>query len=170
MIFSLTTTPKDFKNVLMGQRWKQATWPKRGGWRWSKIEEYKEESDANLNRHALRPNKNIGIWCKPQLTCFETKQKYWNTCPRKLKFIFLIENPDPTFIIETRTKGISITPWPSDYNWITNQRYKVWTLQGRIPDKFIVLEEPKEEQSPTFSNFYSIILYYNKCVLLIRHD
>ena len=96
--------------------------------------------------------------------------KYWNTCPRKLKFKFLIENPDPTFIIETRTKGISITPWPSDYNWITNQRYKVWTPQGRIPDKFTVLEEPKEEQSLTFSDFYSIILYYNECVLLIRYD
>ena len=36
-------------------------------------------SEANLNRHALRPNKNIGIF-------------------------------DPTFIIEMRTKGISITP------------------------------------------------------------
>ena len=57
------------------------------------------KGDANLNRHALRPNK-----------------QYWNNCPRKLKFIFLIENLDPTFIIETRTKGISITPWPSDYN------------------------------------------------------
>ena len=33
--------------------------------------------DANLNRHALRPNK-----------------QYWNNCPRKLKFRFLIENPE----------------------------------------------------------------------------
>ena len=95
--------------------------------------------DANLNRHVLRPNK-----------------QYWNNCPRKLKFRFLIENPDPTIIIETRTEGISITPWPSDYNWITDQRYKVWTPQGRISDKFTVLEEPKEEQSLTFSDFYSI--------------
>ena len=38
-----------------------------------------------------------------------------------------------------------------------NQRYKVWTTQGRIPDKFIVLEEPKEEQSFTFFDFYSIM-------------
>ena len=113
---------------------------------------------ANFNRHALRPNKNIGIWCKPQSTRFETQQKYWNTCPRKLKFRFLIENPDPTFIIKTWTKGISITPWPSDYNWITNQRYKVWTPQERISDKFTVLEEPKEEQSLTFFYFYSIVL------------
>ena len=37
-----------------------------------------------------------------------------------------------------------------------NQRYKIWTPQGRIPDKFIVLEEPKEKQSLTFSDFYSI--------------
>ena len=43
-------------------------------------------------------------------------------------------------------------------------------LQGRIPDKFTVLEEPKEEQSLTFSDFYSIILYYNECMLLISHD
>ena len=105
-------------------------------------------------RIILRPNK-----------------QYWNNCPRKLKFRFLIENPDPTFVIEMRTKGISITPWPSDYNWITNQRYKVWTPQGRIPDKFTVLEEPKEEQSLTFSDFlFNSCLYYNECMLLIRHD
>ena len=29
--------------------------------------------------------------------------------------------------------------------------------QGRIPDKFTVFEEPKEEQSLTFSDFYSMI-------------
>ena len=70
-----------------------------------------------------------------------------------------------------QTKGISIIPWPNDYNWITDQRYKVWTPQGRIPDKFIVLEEPKEEQSLTFSDFYSNNpLYYNECMLFIRHD
>ena len=51
-----------------------------------------------------------------------------------------------------------------------NRRYKVWTPQGRIPDKFTVLEEPKEEQSLTFSDFYSIVVYYNECTLLIRHD
>ena len=38
-----------------------------------------------------------------------------------------------------------------------NRRYKVWTPQGRILDKFTVLEEPKEEQSLTFSDFYSIV-------------
>ena len=59
-------------------------------------------------------------------------------------------------IIESRTKGINRL-WPNDYNWITNQRYKVWTPQGRIPDKFTVLEEPKEKLSLTFSDFYSII-------------
>ena len=52
------------------------------------------------------------------------------------------------FISETRTKGISNRPWPNDYNWITNRRYKVWKPQGRILDKFTVLEEPKEEQKP----------------------
>ena len=45
--------------------------------------------DANLNQHALRSNKY-----------------YRNTCPRKLKFIFLIENPNPTSINEMQTKGI----------------------------------------------------------------
>ena len=60
-------------------------------------------------------------------------------------------------IIESRTNGIN-KPWPNDYNWIMNQRYKVWTPQGRIPDKFTVLEEPKEEQNLTFSDFYSINL------------
>ena len=29
--------------------------------------------------------------------------------------------------------------------------------QGRIPDKFTVFEELKEEQSLTFSDFYSMI-------------
>ena len=77
--------------------------------------------------------------------------------PKKTKIQIFDRNPDPTFIIETRTKGIRVTPWPNDYNWITNQRYKVWTPQGRIPDKFTVLEEPKEEQNLTFSDFYSII-------------
>ena len=36
-----------------------------------------------------------------------------------------MENPDPTFIIEMRTKRISNKPWPNDYNEIMNQRYKV---------------------------------------------
>ena len=40
--------------------------------------ERERELDANLNRHALRPNKNIGICCEPQSTCFETQQKYWD--------------------------------------------------------------------------------------------
>ena len=77
--------------------------------------------------------------------------------PKKAKIQIFDRNPDPTFIIEMRTKGIRVTPWPNDYNWITNQRYKVWTPQGRIHDKFTVLEEPKEDQNLTFSYFYSII-------------
>ena len=73
-------------------------------------------------------------------------------------------------IIESQTKGIN-RPWPNDYNWITNQRYKVWTPQGRIPDKFTVLEEPKEEEKPhVFSDFNSINLHNNECMLFIRHD
>ena len=40
-----------------------------------------------------------------------------------------------------------------------NQKYKVWTPQEGIPDKFIVLEKPKEEQSLTFFDFYSIISF-----------
>ena len=89
--------------------------------------------------------------------------------PKKLKFRFWW-NPDPTFISETRTKGISNRHWPIDYNGIMNRRYKVWTPQRRIPDKFTVLEEPKEEKSLTFFYFYSIVVYYNECMLLIRHD
>ena len=62
---------------------------------------------------------------------------------------------DPMIIIESRTRGIN-RPWPNDYNynWITNQKYKVWMPQGRISDKFTVLEESKEEQSFTFFAFY----------------
>ena len=30
--------------------------------------------------------------------------------------------------------------------------------QGGIPDKFTVFEKPKEEQSLTFSDFYSIVV------------
>ena len=38
-----------------------------------------------------------------------------------------------------------------------NRRYKIWTPQERILDKFTVLEEPKEEvKHHVFSNFYSI--------------
>ena len=76
--------------------------------------------------------------------------------PKKTKIQILIENPDPTFTSEMWTKGISNRHWPNDYNGIMNQRYKIWTPQGRIPDKFAVLEEPKEEQNLTFSDFYSI--------------
>ena len=65
--------------------------------------------------------------------------------PKKAKIQIFDRNPNPTFTIETQTKGISRIPWPSDYNWITNQRYKVWMPQGRISDKFTILEEPKEE-------------------------
>ena len=36
-----------------------------------------------------------------------------------------------------------------------NQRYKVWTPQGRIPDKFTVLEEPKRRAKPhIFPDFF----------------
>ena len=107
---------------------------------------------------------------------FEIQQKYWNMLrtsidtlwnptkileylPKKAKIQIFMENPDPTFISETRTKGISNRPWSNDYNGIMNQRYKVWTPQERLSDKFTVLEEPKEEQSLTFFfYYYSIIL------------
>ena len=74
------------------------------------------------------------------------------------------------FISETRTKSISNRPWPNAYNGITNQRYNVWTPQGRIPDKFTVFEEPKEEQSLTFFLFNKKYPYYNECVLFICHE
>ena len=70
--------------------------------------------------------------------------------PKKTKIQILIENPNPTFTSEMQTKGISNWPWPNDYNEIINQRYKIWMPQGRIPDKFTVLEEPKEEQTSPF--------------------
>ena len=35
-----------------------------------------------------------------------------------------------------------------------------WTPQGRIPDKFTVLPEPKEEQNLTFSDFYTMSACY----------
>ena len=109
--------------------------------------------DANLSRHVLRRNKILEY------------------LPKKTKIQIFDRNSNPVFIIETWTKGIRVIPWPNDYNWMTNQRYKVWTPQGRIPDNFIVLEKPKEEQSLTFSDFYSIIsFYYNECMLFIRHD
>ena len=55
-------------------------------------------------------------------------------------------------IIESRIKGIKF------------ERHKEESLISS-------LEEPKEEQSLTFSDFYSIIyLYYNECMLFIRHD
>ena len=77
-------------------------------------------------------------------------------------------NSNPTFINEMQTKGIGNGSQPNDYNRITNRRYIIWTSQRRIPDKFKVLEEPKEEAKPhVFSDFYSIILYYNKCMLFI---
>ena len=98
--------------------------------------------------------KKSTLWCKPQSTHFEIQQTILEYLLKKAKIQIFDRNPDPMVIIETRTKGISITPWPSDYNWITNQRYKVWTPQGRISDNFIVLEEPKEEQNLTFSNFF----------------
>ena len=70
-----------------------------------------------------------------------------------------------------RTKSISNRPQPNDYNWIMNKMYKIWTPQGRILDKFTVLEEPKEKEKPNvFSDFYSIILHYNECMLFIRHN
>ena len=46
-------------------------------------------------------------------------------------------------------------------------------LQERIPNKFAVLEEPREEAKPHFfffPDFYSKILHYNECMLFIRHD
>ena len=98
------------------------------------------------------------LWYQMMRTSIDTlwdPTKILEYLPKKAKIHIFDRNPDPTFIIETQTKGISVTPWPNDYNWITNQRYKVWTPQGRIPDKFTVLEEPKEEQSLTF--FYLFI-------------
>ena len=90
---------------------------------------------------------------QPSIDTLWDPTKILEYLPKKAKIQILIENPDPTFVSETRTKGISNRPWPNDYNGIMNQRYKVWTPQRRIPDKFIVHEEPKEEQSLTISDF-----------------
>ena len=71
-----------------------------------------------------------------------------------------------------QTKGKSNRPQPNDYNRIANRRYKIWTSQRRIPDKFKVLEEPKQEAKSHifFFDIYLIILHYNECMLFIRHD
>ena len=104
------------------------------------------------------------IMCTLVLLMRTSIDKLWDSTkileylPKKTKIKIFDRNPDPTFIIETQTRSIRVTPWSNDYNWITNQMYKVWTLQEKIPDKFTVLEEPKEEQSLTFSDFYSIVL------------
>ena len=60
--------------------------------------------------------------------------------PRKTEIHIFDRNPNPTFIIETRTKGIRVTPWPNDYNWIRKQRYKVWTPQGIIYDTLTFID------------------------------
>ena len=57
-----------------------------------------------------------------------------------------------------RTKGISNRPRANDYNWIKNWRYKIWTPQGRISNKFIVLEESREEAKP---HVFIFILFNN---------
>ena len=85
--------------------------------------------------------------------------------PKKAKIQIFDRNSNPTFISETGTKSISNRPWPNDYNWITKRRYKVWTPQGRIVDKFTVLEETKEEQSLTFFWF----LFNNSIILQWVH-
>ena len=69
-------------------------------------------------------------------------------------------NPDPTFISETQTKDISNRSRLNDYNWITNQKYKIWMSQGRILDKFIVLEEPKETKPHNFYFYFFIYFIF----------
>ena len=77
--------------------------------------------------------------------------------PKKAKIQILIENPDPMFISETRIKGISNRPWPNDYNGIMNQRYKIWRTKKRA-------------KAHIFWFLFNDHLYYNECMLLIRHD
>ena len=82
--------------------------------------------------------------------------------PKKAKIQILIENHDPTFTSEMRTKGISNRSWPNDYNGIINQRYKVWTPQGRIPDKFTVLEESREQSK---THVFLIFIQYSSITM-----
>ena len=128
--------------------------PKKKFWSFVMIIEIIIKVNTIDSNHIVSIKKKSTLWCKPQSTHFEIQQTILEYLLKKAKIQIFDRNPDPMVIIETRTKGISITPWPSDYNWIMNQRYKVWTPQGRISDNFIVLEEPKEEQSLTFSNFF----------------
>ena len=92
-------------------------------------------------------------------THFETQQIILEYLPKKAKIQILIATLNPMFINETQTKGINNRPWPNDYNWITNQRYKIWMPHGRIPDKLTVLEEPKEEAKPHVFFFFFLILF-----------
>ena len=76
-------------------------------------------SDANLNRHALRPSK-----------------QYWITCPRKVKSEF-DRTPQPNvYKWNANWKYKDNRPRPNDYERIMNRRYKSWTPQGRILYKF----------------------------------
>ena len=85
---------------------------------------YRADLDGlNSYREAIKGTGTFLIdppWCEPQSIRFETQQKLLEYLPKKAKIQNFDRNPDPTFIIETRTKGISITPWPNDYNWIAN--------------------------------------------------
>ena len=47
--------------------------------------------DEGFSIHTLPHMFQNTSWCEPQSTRFETQQKYWNTCLRKLIFRFLIE-------------------------------------------------------------------------------
>ena len=74
-----------------------------------------------------------------------------------------------------QTKGISKRPWPMI---ITESQIEGVKFEHHKEESLIntVLEEPKEEAKPHFffffffSDFFSIILHYNECMLFIRHD
>ena len=71
--------------------------------------------------------------------------------PKKAKIQILIENPDLTFISETRTKGISNRPWPNDYNGIMNSNKE----ESLISSQF--LKNQKKSKASHFLIFYSTI-------------
>jgi len=108
--------------------------------------------DANLNRHALRPNK-----------------QYWNICPKKAKiqifdrkprpnvykwnanWRYKVTNPDLMIIIESRTEGIIFEHHKEEF-LISSQ--VLWrSNRGNKPHAFFY--------------FHSMMIHYNEFRLFI---
>ena len=74
--------------------------------------------------------------------------------PKKAKIQILIENHDPTFISESRTKGISNRPWPNDYNgiWTRGVKFERHKEESLISSQFL-----KNQKKSKVSHFLIFI-------------